>query len=135
MQAFLVELKNRPGEVAKLTEAISAKGINITGFAGSSCGDSGSVCLVTNDEASTRRALSEAHYKVKERELVVATIPDRPGSLAEATRRIANAGVNIDAALPTGTGGTGVHVAFACDDATKARTSLGDMTMAGSTSR
>jgi hypothetical protein len=135
MQAFLVELKNRPGEVAKLTEAISAKGINITGFTGAACGDSGSVCLITNDETSTRRTLQDAHYQVQERELVLATLPDRPGALAEATRRLANAGVNIEAAVPTGMSASGINVAFATDSATKARTALGDMATTGSMAR
>jgi hypothetical protein len=135
MQAFLVEVKNQPGEVAKLTEAISAKGINITGFTGATCGDSGSVCLITNDEASTRRTLQDAHYTVQERELVLATIPDRPGALAEATRRLANAGVNIEAAVPTGMSGSGISVAFATDSAAKARTALGDMATTGSLAR
>lgn len=135
MQAFLVELKNKPGEVAKLTEAISAKGINITGFTGATCGDSGSVCLITNDEASTRRALQDSHYKVRERELVLANIADKPGSLAEATRRLANAGVNLEAALPTGMSGHQIHLAFACDDASRARTALGDLAMTGATVR
>jgi hypothetical protein len=132
VQAFVVDLKNRPGELARLAEVISAKGINITGFTGAACGDDGSVCLITNDEAATRRALNDASYTCHERELVVATIQDKPGSLAEASRRMASAGVNIEAAVPTGMDSRGVHVAFATDDASKARAALGDMAMSGS---
>ncbi len=135
MLAFVVELKDRPGELAKVAETISAKGINITGFTGATCGDMGSVCLITNDESATRRALQDAHYKARERELVVATIPDRPGSLADFARRLANAGVNIEAALPTGMSGDGVHVAFATNDAAKARAALGDAVLSGSSTR
>ena len=120
---------------ARITEALGQKGINITGFTGATCGDSGSVCLITNDESATRKALQDAHYRVKERELVVATLADKPGSLADAARRLANAGVNIEAALPTGMTGNKIHVAFATDDAGKARMALGDAVLTGAATR
>ena len=66
MNAFIVELKNQKGEVARITEAIAHKGIDITGFAGVAIGDKGAVVLITNDEASTRKVLSEAHATVRE---------------------------------------------------------------------
>jgi hypothetical protein len=135
MQAFVVELKNKPGELAKLAEAIGAKGINITGFTGAACGDTSSACLITNDEAATRRALQDAHYTSHERELVTASIQDRPGALAQVCRRLGDAGVNIEAALPTGMSGTDVHVAFVTDKPAEARSALGDLVVTGSTNR
>ena len=45
MNAFLIELPNKTGELARVTEAIAAKGVNITGVSGSTCGTSGSVAL------------------------------------------------------------------------------------------
>src|SRR5205823_9925872 len=57
MRAFIVELTNTPGSLASLTEAIAERGINITGVAGATCGGSGSVGLITNDEASTSSVL------------------------------------------------------------------------------
>ena len=126
MNAFIVELKNKPGELARVTEVIAQKGINIIGFSGATCGDAGSVVLLTNDESGTRRALHDAHLKMREVELVPATIADMPGSLAEAARRLANAGVNIEAAIPTGMSGSNITVAFATDNPAKARTALGE---------
>jgi hypothetical protein len=43
---------------ARVAEAIAQKGINIEGFAGATAGGAGTVLLVTNDEAGTRRALA-----------------------------------------------------------------------------
>jgi hypothetical protein len=132
MQAFVVTLSNRPGELARLAETISAKGINLTGFTGAACGDQGTVCLITNDEAATRRVLADSGYSVRERELVVATLRDKPGSLAMASRRLADARVNVEAALPTGMDPSGIHVAFVTDDAAKARAALGELVRSGS---
>ena len=132
MNAFLVELKNQPGSLAQVTEAIAQKGIDIVGFSGATSGASGAVALITNDEAATRRVLADGGYTVREVELVTAALAQRPGTLAEAARRLANAGVNIEAALATGMSDRGVHVAFATDDPAKARQALGEQVLAGS---
>src|SRR2546423_12169584 len=126
VNAFVVDLKNKSGELDKVAGAIADKGINITGFSGATCGDTGSVVLLTADEAGTRQALSAAGYKAREVELVSVALADKPGSLADAARQLANAGVNVEAAVPVGMSGGNVHVAFATDNPTKARAALGE---------
>ena len=135
MNAFIVDLKNKPGEFAKVAESIAEKGIDITGFSGATCGDSGSVILLTSDEAGTRRALSDGQWKHRPIELVTVALADQPGTLAQAARRLANAGVNIEAAVPTGMSGNNVHVAFATDNPTKAKEALGEWLLVGAYSR
>ena len=129
MHAFLVELENKPGELARVTEAIAAKGIDINGVSGSTCGSSGSVALMTDNDDATRTALQAAGAKFREMEATQAPIAMAPGSLAKACRRLADAGVNIEALMPTGMEGDHVTVAFITGDAAKARQIL---TTAGS---
>ena len=129
MHAFLVELENKPGELARVTEAIAAKGIDIKGVSGSTCGSSGSVALMTDNDDATRTALQAAGAKFREMEATQAPIGMAPGSLAKACRRLADAGVNIEALMPTGMEGDHVTVAFITGDAAKARQIL---TTAGS---
>jgi len=121
MNAFIVDLKNKPGEFGKVAEAISAMGINITGFSGATCGETGTVVLVTRDEARTRQALTQGPWNYRAVELVTASLADRPGTLAEVTKALGKANVNIEAALPLAMDGGSVHVAFATDDPVKAR--------------
>jgi len=125
MNAFIVDLTNKPGELARVAEAIAQKGINITSFAGATAADKGSVVLITNDEAGTRRALTDAGCSMREVELATASLEHVPGSLAAATKKLADAGINIEAALPTGMAGGNVSVSFATDQPAKAREILG----------
>ena len=125
MNAFLVDLTNKPGELARITDAIAQKGINITGFAGATAGAAGTVVLVTNDEAGTRSAMSEKGFRAREVELVMASLENKPGSLAAAAKKLADAGINVEAALPTGMSGENVSIAFATDQPAKARELLG----------
>jgi hypothetical protein len=131
MNTFIVDLKNKPSELAKLTEAIAQKGIDITGFTGATCGDSGTAAIVTNDEPATRRVLTDGQWKFRTIELVEASLAPKPGSLADVTRRLAQAGVNIEAAFPTGMTAGNVQLAFATDNPAKAREALANLVGAG----
>jgi hypothetical protein len=131
MNAFIVDLKNRPGELGRLAQAIADQQINITGFSGATCGDSGSVALITDNEAKTGDAIRDAGFSGREVELVEVSMANRPGTLAEVAAKLGNAGVNIEAAIPTGMAGGDVHVAFATDNPSQARSLLGDRVLSG----
>jgi hypothetical protein len=130
MHAFLVELDNKAGELARITEAIAAKGIDIQGLSGSTCGSSGSLALMTDDEARTRQVLTDKGARFRELEVTQASVGQAPGSLAKVARRLADAGVNIEALMPTGMTGNEVTIAFVTSDSAKAKTVLAQ---AGST--
>jgi hypothetical protein len=131
MNAFIVDLEDRPGSVAAVAEALATKGINITSLAGVTSRGAGSAVFLTNDEAGTRKALADGRFKVREIEVVPHSIEDRAGAFAEVARRLANAGVNLEAVLPTGMSGGKVSIAFATVDGAKAREALGTMATAG----
>jgi len=132
MHAFLVELDNKAGELARITEAIAAKGVDIRGVSGSTCGSSGSLALMTDDEAKTRQILTEKAATFRELEITEASVGQAPGSLAKVARRLADGGVNIEALMPTGMSGSEITVAFVTSDPAKAKTIL---TQAGSVTR
>ncbi len=121
MQVFLVDLKNQPGELARVTEAIAAKGVNITGISGATCSDSGRAAVMTSDEAATRTALKDAGFTCTEMEATDTALRHEPGTLAKAARRLADAGINIEALLPIGMEGNEIHVAFVTSEPAKAR--------------
>jgi hypothetical protein len=125
MNVFIVDLVNQPGQLAKISEAIARKGINITGISGVTCGGSGAVALLTNDEPGTRKAFEDAGIRARELELVTTSIEDKPGTLAAVTKKLADAGINIETAMPVGMAGGKVSLAFATDQPQKAREILG----------
>ena len=125
MNAFIVDLEDRPGSIAAVAEALAMKGINITSMAGIASRGAGSAAILTNDEAGTRKALADGRFNVREIEVVPGAIEDRPGAFAEVARKLAEAGVNLEAVLPTGMSGGKVSIAFATSQAAKAREALG----------
>lgn len=124
MIAFLIELENRAGAAASVTEAIAERGINITGGAGIGYGGAGHLAVTTNDEAATRRVLLGGGYKFHEIEIVPLTVVDAPGTFARACRALADAKINIEATFPMTGSGEKNTIAFATDDPVKARSIL-----------
>ncbi len=93
-----IVLVNRPGTLADAAESLGRAGINIEGTCGFPSGGEGIMHVLVEDAQSARRAIEQAGLEVRaEREVALLDrLPERPGSLGEALRRIASAGVNVD---------------------------------------
>ena len=121
MIAFLIDLENKPGSLANVAEALGTKGVNITGVAGATCGDSGRAAITTADDAAARQVFQSLKVPFKEFETTEVSLTNSPGSLGKAARRLSNAGVNIEAILPTGMSGNNVSVAFVTNNPAKTK--------------
>src|SRR5437016_14410329 len=96
MQDLTITLADRPGTLAKATEAIAKAGINLEGGAGFPCGGEAILHILTKDGQATRRALESAGFKIStEQPVVVIDVEDKPGASASLYRRIADAKVNV----------------------------------------
>lgn len=113
-----VRVEDRPGELARVGEALGGAGVNVDGFAGTTTGGQGEIHLLVADAAGARGALESAGIQVTgEREALVVDAPNNPGELGKEARRLADAGVNIEVAFPTADG----RLVFGVDDIGKAR--------------
>ena len=128
MQWFIVEALNKPGEFARHAEEIASRGINLANVVCLGIGDRGGAAFYANDEAGLRSALNDAGIVFQEISTVTATLDDRPGTVADAGRRLGDAGVNIDLVAPMGMVGSKVTVVFGVDNVEQARTALGELT-------
>jgi hypothetical protein len=83
---------DRPGMLARAVNAVSSAGLNLEGHAEME----GVVHVLTTDAAAARDALESAGFRVvREQQVVLVPVEDRPGSAASIFRRIADAKVNI----------------------------------------
>jgi hypothetical protein len=95
---LVIELDNTPGSLAEVTSAISDAGVNIAAATCLGKGERTELHILVKHAEATKHALGAiSHLAVsREREVVVVDVEDRPGVLADLTRRVAQAGVNID---------------------------------------
>jgi hypothetical protein len=124
MQAFMIELADKPGALADVAEAIAAKGVNIAAVSGSVCGETGKVAIATDDAANTRSALADIQCTFEQKEITSTLMPNQPGALAKAARQLANKGVNIESAMILGMKGSDIEVGFVTSDPVVARDAL-----------
>jgi len=134
MQWFIVEAANRPGEFARHADAIAKRGINLAHVVCLGLGDRGGAAFHATDEAGLRSALNDAGIGFREVSVVTAEIEDRPGTVAEAARRLGDAGVNIELVVPMERSGQRVSVAIGVDKPDEARTALGELAGTSATS-
>ncbi len=115
MNGFITQLENRPGEMARLMEALSAQGVNVLIYAVST-GDQAAVGFVVNDEEATRSTLRDAGFGYREIPVFTVRMEDKPGQAASTSRRLADAGVNIEFWLPVDTSQSNFTVALGVDN-------------------
>jgi hypothetical protein len=123
---FVLTLDDRPGTLAKATDAIAKAGINIEGYCAVPSGKDGkgTFRVVTSDPTSTRKALESAGFKVQEeRDIVLIAAEDRPGFLAQTLRRLADHELNVGPTYSI----TQNRIAISADDFAKLRETVQEL--------
>ena len=98
MKDFAIELENRPGALAEMGEALGQAGVSIEGGGAWVVNGRGVAHFLVEDGAVARRALESAGIQILgERDVLAQTLrQDEPGQLGKISRRMAEAGVNIE---------------------------------------
>ncbi len=92
-----IELDNTPGALAEVAAAISDAGVNIAAATCIGTGRTAELHILVPHAEAARHLLAISHIAItREREVVVVDVEDRSGVLADLTRKIAKAGVNLD---------------------------------------
>ena len=92
-----IDVENTPGALAQVAAAISDAGVNIAAATCVGAGERAELHILVKHAEAAKHSLAISHLAVtREREVVVVDVEDRPGVLADLTRRIAKAGVDLD---------------------------------------
>ena len=124
---FIVNLRDRPGQLAEATKALADAGVNLWGSAASTARGKGTVGFVVKDRdtAKARRALKAAKIRATERKAIEVRLSDKPGSLYRVASRLGKKKVNISSAYVLAPGRGTVTVAFGVKNARAANKALG----------
>jgi hypothetical protein len=118
---LVIDIENTPGALARVAAAISDAGVNIAAATCVGPGDRAELHILVPHAEAAKHSLAISHLAVtREREVVVIDVEDRPGVLADLTRKVAAAGVNLDLVYVA----TGDRVVFGADDLGALRAAL-----------
>jgi hypothetical protein len=119
---LVIDIENTPGALAEVAAAISDAGVNIAAATCIGPGERAELHILVPHAEAARHLLAISHVAVtREREVVVVEVDDRPGVLADLSRRIARAGVNLDLVYVA----TRNRVVFGATDLDALRAALG----------
>ena len=94
-----VRLANSPGTLGRVAQVLGTERINMLAM---SVDPTGALRMVVDNPLHAAGALRELHYKVDERDVLYATVPNEPGSLGRVVKMLAEAGINLDYAYASG---------------------------------
>ncbi|MGA2820820.1 MAG: ACT domain-containing protein [Anaerolineales bacterium] len=116
-----VIMEDRPGSLATLGEVLGRAGVNIEGVCAVTAQGKGEIHILVEDAVKAGGALRASGMQVlRETDVLVEDIRDRPGELGNVARRLAGAGVNIQVAYLA----TSTRLVVGVDNVEKARTAL-----------
>lgn len=94
---LVIDIENTPGSLAEVAAAISDAGVNLAAATCIGSGERAELHILVPRAEAAKHSLAISQLAVsREREVVVVNVEDRPGVLADLTRKIARAGVNLD---------------------------------------
>lgn len=116
--------RDEPGELARVATALSDAGINIAAATALDTSPRAQLHVLVPHAEAVRHALAVVHSVSisREREVVVVSVEDRPGGLADLANLIARAGVNLDLVYVA----TGSRVVFGSPDLERLKAVLGE---------
>jgi hypothetical protein len=88
-----LRLPNSPGALSSVCRLLSDERVNIVALMLES---GGQMRMVVDNHVHAGSVLREHHHQVTEREVILMTVPNTPGSLAPALKLLADANVNIE---------------------------------------
>lgn len=122
MMDLVIEVVDEPGALAKVAAAVSDAGVNMSAATYTGTNSSAEVHILVPHAEAAKHVLGISHVAVsREREVVVVEVNDRPGELADLTRTIAEAGVDLDLVYVA----TGNRVVFGSQDIAALKAALG----------
>jgi hypothetical protein len=124
MSVFTVDLKNQPGELARLCEAMASRGVNLI-LCATTRGENGTVAFIADDEASAATALTDTAIGYTMRPALTVRMENQPGVGAATFRKLADVGVNTDLLVPVRVSDDLFFAVLCVDDPDKARRALG----------
>jgi hypothetical protein len=88
-----LRIPNSPGALAGVCRLLSDERVNIIAMA---LEPTGQLRLILDNHVHGAAVLRDHHHHVSEREVIVTSIPNSPGSLAPTLRLIGDAQVNVE---------------------------------------
>ncbi len=98
---FSVFLVNKPGILAQICQRLAEDHVNILALSMMDSTEHGVLRMVVENPALARASLAELDVPTTESQVLIAELPNRPGSVADIVERLSLAHINVNYAYCT----------------------------------
>jgi len=114
---LVTKMPSRVGLLADMATTIRKAGVNLSGVLAYEMDGMGEFMFITSDDEKAAAALTSFGAEVSHEDAVSVALPNELGALESVTRKIADAGININYVYgTTGTGTDTATIVFRTDD-------------------
>jgi hypothetical protein len=121
MRDCSIQLTNKPGDLARVAEALSRRGVNIKALAALSVDGMAMARILPDDIVAARSAFEAASIRFTESEVHIVLLENRAGVVADVANRLGAEGVNLEAVYVTGIADDLVELAIVGDNPKKVK--------------
>ena len=93
---LVVTADNRAGTLAEITDSVASKGVNIEHFCAYAIGNQAVFCLLTSDNEKAKACLEAKGFQIKETDVILLRLWNRPGSLAAVAKKMKQNGIDLE---------------------------------------
>jgi hypothetical protein len=121
MRDCSIQLTNKPGDLARVAEALSRRGVNIKALTAMSVDGMAMARILPDDIVAARGAFEAANIRFTEAEVHLVLLENKAGVVADLANRLGEAGINLEAMYVTGIADDLVELAIVGDNPKKAK--------------
>ena len=110
VKQLTILLKNNPGALSNVCSDLASKDINILAMSVLDTIDSGLIRMVVDNHEHAVKELSDSGLNVIETDVLSLEMSHKPGTLADITRQLSKAKINIEYAYVSVTPGDGTSI-------------------------
>ncbi|MBL7196502.1 MAG: hypothetical protein ISS47_00230 [Candidatus Omnitrophica bacterium] len=92
---LIITVNNRVGTLAEVSGVVSSSDINLIAVCAYAVDNKGVIMFVSEDNNKAKKLLKAKNYDVREEEVILFTVDNKPGALQSITQRIANAEIDL----------------------------------------
>lgn len=124
MKDCTIQLTNNPGDLARVTQALSRRGVNVKAIAAMTVNGAAVARILPDDIVAARAALESASVKFTESEVHTVLLENKAGVLSSVASRLGEQGINIEAIYTVGAAEDLIEIGVVSDDPKKTKKTL-----------
>ncbi len=93
---LMVTVTNKVGSLSELSHVIASSGINLLAICAYGVENKGVIMFVSDNTVEAKRLLKAKKYDVREEEVVLISLDNKPGALQTVTQKVADAGIDLN---------------------------------------